>query len=156
MTPSPLPTKTHEPTPSIWLGVELNLNSDYFTPGSIFHLEATAINWYDPIDCNFFVILDPGIGVYWFWPSWNRWPDKIDYIPLNDFRGTRTEVILDFVWPNVSDSLNGVLFWGALSDPEITEAIGYVDRVEFGYGPQPARSIESEPLGQVNQLSSGK
>ena len=44
-------------------------------------------------------------------------------------------VLGPFVWPDVSGSVDGIVFWGVACQMGTYEVVGDVSRVEFGYGP---------------------
>lgn len=77
-----------------------------------------------------FVVLDM-YGTYYFAPSFTLWGDhyNIDLDP----GVTHIEVIPEFFWPEGAGRANGVIFWGAETDPAMTTIIGNLARWEFGW-----------------------
>jgi hypothetical protein len=132
-TPAP---GTGTPTPIPPLGVELEMPSDYFRPGDICWLNAHVHNPGDPIpDTPLVVMLDIGTGDFWFWPSWAHYPPDIDYAIIEVAHGTSTYPIIgEFVWPSEVGSMNGLIFWGALLNQDLTEVVGEFGYWVFGYG----------------------
>jgi len=82
----------------------------------------------------FVVMLDVGIGEYWFYPSWAHYPPDFDYLTLNLEQGsTLMEVIPEFPWPAGAGSMNNVMFHGAILDPGFTQILGRLSTVTFGF-----------------------
>ncbi len=137
-TPTMVPTPQPTATPICETGVYLFIPSDYFRPGDIFWLNALICNSDSTPyqDINFFVILDIGIGEYWFYPDWVHYPPDISYVTIDLDSGERryVEIIPEFVWPSGVGSYDNVIFWGAITDPQITHVIGHLDYVKFAYG----------------------
>ena len=134
--PTASPTST--PTPlHVDLGVELHMPATYFNPGDLCGLSANIYNSSEPMtDIPLFVILQI-LNEFWFWPSWNTAGDfQLETIST----GISERIILDlFEWPDTgSDSMDGLMFWSAMTDSAITEVLGGVDGIgywEFGFGP---------------------
>ena len=77
-----------------------------------------------------FCILDV-FGDYFFWPEWNEFGYEIHDIPA-EF--TKPIVILpEFSWPGDVGAADGIVFYGACTDPEITDLFGQMDVVTFGW-----------------------
>ncbi|MBN1880314.1 hypothetical protein JW823_09420 [bacterium] len=127
VTPSPSPTSSPGPEP----GVTLEINRLFFGSGDPFLLEAAVQPNPDQLDkIHLWVILDV-YGSFWFGPSWTQLPDWYDLGLLAAFH---RETILDFIWPDVTGSAEGLVFWGAILDADSSALIGRYDRVEFRYG----------------------
>ena len=137
-TPTP-PAPTPSPTPTTGgctaTGVTLEMPSHMFHPGDrcncyavVCNVEAAPLKGY-PL----FVILDV-YGSYFFAPSFNQTFDY--YLPqYPEFAPgeTRVEVLGDFNWPEGVDDLDGIVWYGALTDPEITDIFGVWSTFEFGW-----------------------
>ncbi len=127
---SPSPSPSASPTPGPQPGVDLDLTRNIFREGDHFLLKANIFIESQPEnDLYLWVFLDV-YGSYWFGPGWTQDPDWYD--PGIE-SGYHSETILDFIWPAVSDSAEGLAFWGAVLDSQSMEIIGQYDRVEFQY-----------------------
>jgi len=80
-----------------------------------------------------FVILDV-YGSYFFAPSFNTTFDNyLDAYP-EIYQGEMVvEVIGDFEWPSGVGSASGLMWYGALTTPEMTELFGQLGTFEFGW-----------------------
>jgi hypothetical protein len=117
--------------------VSLQINQDWFLPGDTFLLQVTALNLEaESFTANLCVILDPGVGDYWFWPGWAHWPPDMDSAELSLEAGEqRTFTVLNFPWRDTGqDSMSGISFWGALVDSNMS-IVGEIGHVDFGFGP---------------------
>jgi len=143
-TPTPGPTATPwlnsptpEPTPSDTCdvtGVTLWMPAQLFWPGANCSLRALVCNTTEqPFTENpLFVILDV-FGSYWFAPTWSTEFDKYrwEFAP-----GLSTvDVIQPFAWPADVGAGSGIVFWGALTDPSVTQVFGEFDSWTFGWRP---------------------
>ena len=146
-TPTPVPpTATPTmvpvtPTPTAVpceLGVKLEMPSHYFRPGDTCYLDAYLCNPgpEELFDINLFIILDIGTGDYWFYPSWVHYPPDIDYEIINKLEVgiLYKSIIPEFTWPPNVGSYEKIVFWGAMTDRDITYVIGNIGSWEFGYG----------------------
>lgn len=116
------------------LGVDLELSAEYFRSGTHFLLTATVYNIGGPdVTVEQYIILDV-FGQYWFWPMWRESVGNIiRTLETGDYY--EHEIILDFIWPDVDGSIEGIRFWAALLDPGLLQILGDYDMVTFGYGP---------------------
>jgi len=81
-----------------------------------------------------FVVLDIGVGSYWFWPSWRQYPPDSDFRVESFLPGDRMIQIIDlFSWPAGVGQLSGIQFLGAVTDGSITRLISNVGSWEFSY-----------------------
>jgi hypothetical protein len=118
-------------------GATLHLNSSWFGPGDTFLLDVTVQNLAaEELTADLYVLLDPGIGDYWFWPGWAHWPPDMDSASLSLGAGEqRTFTVLNFPWRDTGlSSMSGVSFWGALVDATYS-VVGEIGHVEFSFGP---------------------
>ena len=110
-------------------------------PRAVFHGGETC--WCRAIVCNaegstlenypLFVILDV-YGLYFFAPSFNQVYDSylIQY-PQFPAGETVVEVLPPFTWPvNVGNASN-IKWYGALTNPEVTDLFGELDIFTFGW-----------------------
>ncbi len=124
-TPTPIPCTNYS--------VDLDMGDDlYFSPGDICYLNAAICNPEAAQYLPLFVILQVE-EEFWFAPDWTQ--DLSYYFEVIPAGRSVKEIIPEFVWPEVEGSYTGMIFWGALTNPEITEVLGDFDYVEFGYGP---------------------
>ncbi len=130
-TPRVTPTPTEPPTPTPFTGVSLYMNRYQFTSGDVFKLRALCSGDDDTHGADLYIILDV-FGTFWFYPGWTQTPDY-QFLP-----GQGSEMnpifILDFHWPEGDfGSMEGLIFWGGLLNPDTHDLIGYIDFVTFGY-----------------------
>ncbi|MCD4655897.1 hypothetical protein K8T06_18405 [bacterium] len=50
-----------------------------------------------------------------------------------DFTVPKFNVVAYFLWPSVQGSVTGMIFHGAILDPSMTELVGDVSSIEFGW-----------------------
>ena len=131
-TPSPTVPPTETPFP---LGVRLEMPSAIFHPGDTFYCKAYTDNPGDRITgINLFVMLDVGIGTYWFWPGWKQYPSEIDYTTFDLEKGSESHTILDaFEWPAGTGSASGINFIAGMVDPGMTSLMGELAQCEFAW-----------------------
>lgn len=135
-TPTPLPTSTPTNTGDCTdTGVEIIMPSQIFETNDVCwchakvcNMEATPLDGY-PL----FVILDVYGSLFWA-PSFNTTFDN--YLDLyGSFAPgmTSVEVLPEFPWPGGTGSANGIFWYGALTDPAITDLYGTFSSFEFGW-----------------------
>jgi len=131
-TPTP-PQPTSTPTGSCnETGVKINMPSNFF--------KANDPCWCNAIVCNaetnplenypLFVILDVYGSLFWA-PSFNTTFDN--YLLSFAVGSTIVSVLPEFPWPAGTGSANGLLWYAALTDPNITDVYGTFDIFEFGW-----------------------
>lgn len=129
------PTPTPSPPPCIQTGVDVSMPASMFHTGD--HCSCTAIV------CNaegstisgnpLFVILDV-YGSYYFAPSFNTTFDHyLTHYPTFPVGTTTVTVIPDFTWPVDTGSANGLIWYAALTNPEMTALFGTMDSFSFGW-----------------------
>jgi hypothetical protein len=134
-TPTPHGTTSPTPTPTAACsetGVTLTLPRSFYQAGQTFSLDATVCNAGATalVDYPLFVILDV-YGQYWFAPTWTK---EFSYYDQVFPPGIAVlHVIPAFAWPAGAGQANGIVFWGAFTDPGFTAVFGTVSRVEFGF-----------------------
>ncbi len=135
-TPTPEPTSTPipSPTPPADLGITLELSQLSFRTGDEFYLNAMLSNPGPALSpVAMWVILDV-YSTYWFYPGWVQYPD-IAYTWVDLMPGISDETIIaPFLWPDVTGSAEGLIFWAALLDADMQTILGTLDSVEWGYG----------------------
>ncbi len=132
MTPVPAtPTPTATPIPPD-PGVDIFIDPTWFTPGDTVAVRAFCSGYPNTYQANLYVILDV-YSQYWFWPDWSETPG---YKTISLQPGKTTPIfVLDITWPDITDSAEGLIFWGGMLDVESNNLIGTVGFSEFGYGP---------------------
>jgi formylglycine-generating enzyme required for sulfatase activity len=136
-TPTKTPTVTPTATPRCsTLGVRLWMPSHHYSPGDPCACKVFVCN---PgpgsyFDVPLFVILDV-YGLYFFAPSFG----DFDYFPVDLIPGYKTiEALPEFPWPESAGDASGILWYAAMTDPEITQLFGEMDTWEFGWSENPA------------------
>jgi serine protease AprX len=113
------------------LGVTLWMPSDYYKPGDPCACKVTVCN---PGPDNYFhvplfVILDV-YGQYFFAPSFN----DFDHYQVDLQVGAKDVIVLDeFSWPDGAGSASGILWYAAMTDPDITALLGEMDMFTFAW-----------------------
>lgn len=130
MIPTPEPTATPEQAQP---GIALYLSQKTFKPGDNFKLDMvfTKHEASESTDLPFVLLLDVCGEYYWF-PGWTH-IFEFAKVELDD--GIISQTILDFTWPDVPGSVDGIMFYGALLNSEMTEISGDWDSVTFGWSP---------------------
>ncbi|MBN1356079.1 hypothetical protein JXA40_07395 [bacterium] len=115
------------------MGVSMEMPSHSFRPGDPCSLTARLSNPGAVMtDIPLFVMLD-ACGLYFFWPDWTRLPE-ISWGIVDVPAGISEIVILpEFPWPPGVGSASGLFFYGAMTDPAITQLLGSMGMWEFGW-----------------------
>lgn len=113
-------------------GLELTLNKKLFTAGDPFALTKWARNPGPALGPVKEVIVLDVYGSYFFWPSWG------DSFGAHDVNLTACynmhELALGFVWPDGDNgSAEHLYFYGAFVDNAVTQMVGELSMVEFGF-----------------------
>ncbi len=106
-----------------------------FSPGEICYLTAGVCNPdMEPLEgIILFVILDV-YGSYFFAPSWTEGSDGIDFFDgIWESGRTDISVIPAFPWPEGTGYGQNLIFWGALTDADVTGIYGEIDSLAFGW-----------------------
>jgi hypothetical protein len=135
----PTPSITPQYTPVPELIVELEMPSHYFREGDICWLTATITSMRS-FHAPFVVLLDVGTGEYWFYPSWVKYPESIDYVMLDLHEGVNgpMTIIPEFTWPAVSRPSprdECCYFYAAVLSQDFKEIISNLAEWCFQYGP---------------------
>jgi len=126
-TPTPTPTPTCPAT-----GVTCQLNDDIYFPGDTFLLSLTACNG-DPtqaITFPVFLVLDV-FGTYYFSPGWTE--DLSSHQWSIPPCSCVENIILEFEWPETGSEADGIIFYCAMLNDEMTELIGELGMCVFGW-----------------------
>ncbi|MBN1295262.1 hypothetical protein JXA80_00690 [bacterium] len=138
MTPTATATQASTPDPSVTptatpdrIMMTLRLNQTIYRSGDSFLLQSECFNpGYDTI-VDRYIILDV-YGSYFFWPSWGQ-VASCDSCTLEQNTALITD-ILSFQWPSgITQSANGLRFWGGLLWPGTSIMAADVAMVTFGY-----------------------
>lgn len=141
---SPTPTPTGTPTPPsptptsgpcTQTGVTVTMPSALFHPGETCNCYAIICNAEGQVLVGYplFVILDV-YGSYFFAPSFSDTFDYyLDIYPEFPVGETVITVIPDFEWPSGAGSASGLIWYGALTNPEISDLFGDLGTFEFGW-----------------------
>ncbi len=129
-TPTPFPSAS--PTASPKLTVHLQMPAHHFTPGSLCGLRIMIIN--NGMDYAgeypVFVMLEI-FGNYFFAPSWT---EAADYYLVNLIPGhTIIEVIDQFNWPDGVSTSGSAVFWGAVTEADLSKIVGLHDNWNFSW-----------------------
>jgi len=96
-----------------------------FSAGDEVWLRAYLANPAAPMTLNLVVLLDPGTGDYWFWPSWVQYPPVVDYVLTDVAPGiTEIPVIEAFIWPSGGSAWGSLRFYAALMNLDLSSIIG--------------------------------
>ncbi|MBN1296370.1 hypothetical protein JXA80_06290 [bacterium] len=121
---TPTPTLTPAPTPTPpWHGddpaMRLVLNSEIYSSGDEFILDAQFWNpETDPLHVDTFIVLAV-LGNYWFWPSWIHLDDGFDSRDMTlPAQVESEENILTFIWPSHTGAASELCFLGVILDHE--------------------------------------
>ena len=128
-TPTPMEAT---PTALPQIGIVIDTNRDNYENGDRFRLFTYISNPGPELNICQYIILDVQSN-YWFWPNWSKDADCLSR-KINSGEYVPNETILEFEWPAVEGSAQGLIFWAALVDPDAMEIAGSYDFVEWGYG----------------------
>jgi hypothetical protein len=114
--------------------MELMLDDKDMTAGERFYLHMYLHNpTSEPYDADAYVLL--GVyGAYWSWPSWSEISVNLDHDQYScNANESHHESLLDFTWPEVGGSADGLEFIGCLFEPGTWNIIGEVNYFTWGY-----------------------
>ena len=136
-TPTSIPTASVTPTPTVTpacmaLGTALQMPLHYYIPGETCNLHAEICNPDGSaiLDIPFFIILEV-MGEFVIGPDFATQQPWILTISTGL---TDLEIIPDFIWPSSTGSLENCMFYGAMTDPDITHLLGEMGMWQFGFG----------------------
>ncbi len=143
--PTPTPAPTHSPTPTYPIELALDMPLDHYYKDDEFYLNCHITLHSDtPVSGRFFVLMEVN-GLYYYYPSWRQfnWFDLFDdnkdewSISMTVLDDT-TEIVLEsFKMPFFPFSMTGCLFMTTFTDKDVTDLIGNIDIVEWGFGGVP-------------------
>jgi hypothetical protein len=128
--PTPTPPPCNETGASIWMPYH------HFAPGVSCGCIVTVCN---PLSTNMtgfplFVILDVW-GSYFFAPSFSaNFDNYLAMHPHFEPGITSLTVLSDFAWPEGAGAAEGIIWYAALTDPEMQNLAGTFGMFEFGWG----------------------
>lgn len=128
-TPQP-PTATPLP-PDDRLSIRIRTNAVEYSAGDGFILTTTITNPLTGIMVDEYILLELD-GDFWFWPSWGRSVDSQFRIIAGNSQ-LPDEVILTFTWPEIAISLDEVIFWGILTEPQSYVILGDYGTCAFSF-----------------------
>jgi predicted RNA-binding protein len=146
-TPTPGPPATASPTsppaptatptiPCQNLTLRYIFPSDYIRPGDQWSLDLEVCNPDAPFSLPLVIMLDVGIGEYWFWPTWKHYPPDIDYGTPDIETGLNSVLIIaPFEWPDTGSSSATFWFISAFLDETLSSLASDVLTGTFNYGP---------------------
>jgi len=141
--PSPTPTSQFTPTPTpspttgqcTQTGVSITMPLEIFHGGDTCWCRATVCNAEGSAISNYplFVILDV-YGTYFFAPSFNQVFDTyLTQYPQFPEGETIVEVLPAFAWPHNVGAASGIIWYGALTNPGMTDLFGTLGMFTFGW-----------------------
>ncbi len=100
-------------------------------PGQWFTLERVITEIpAEPVRVNEFIVLDIQ-GMFWFWPSWTS---DFDYLAgVLDSETEEWKLIMEFIWPEGFGAMDGLKFYGALMNEDMTALIGELAFIEWSF-----------------------
>lgn len=129
-TPTPSPTATPSPGCSA-MGCTIEMPYDEYNAGTTCYCRVHVCNT-DTLpftDVPVFVILDV-YGTLFFAPSFGAFDYYADPLPP----GMSTiDVLPEFPWPAGAGEAHGINFYAAMTNPEMTELLGEMDMITFGW-----------------------
>ena len=142
-TPTPEPEHTPTPTPPQGtptatpdipcedLGATISMPSNFFSGGDLFYLDVYLCNTENTqYNVPLFVILDV-YGQLFFAPSFTEFDMYNITLPPN--QQIMQTVLPDFFWPHGAGQADGIIFYAAMTNPEITDLFGELDMAVFGW-----------------------
>jgi hypothetical protein len=140
-TPTPTPTEdpAHTPAPPTATpsgcditGVKINMPSDFYQPGDTCYCDAIVCNAEGMTLSGYplFVILDV-FGAYYFAPGFSSYDSYTMDFPAGE---SSVMVLPEFTWPPGAGTVNGVIWYGALATPDISDIFGNLGTFTFGWG----------------------
>jgi len=114
-------------------GMNLMMEDADLQEGDLFHLHFALGPKSSTITMDAYIILGVG-NAFWCWPSWRSIDTGLDYstyvIPAGDILKVD---VLNFDWPRLEGSANGLFFYGAAFGENTYDIIGDYQVIEFGY-----------------------
>lgn len=126
---------SQEEPPCDVTGVSLDLSTWHFDANDMFYLNTLVCNAEESLLIDHHVMVLLGIfGEYFCLPSWISLDSGLDsYQGVIPPGRTEFNTVPFFRWPDVEGSVSGVLFYGAILDPEMSNVVGEMTIVEVGW-----------------------
>jgi len=134
-TPTPVITPTSTPEPCPETGVTIEMPSHLYHAGDTCSCTAIVCNPEGSIISGYplFVILDV-YGLYFFAPSFNSTFDTyLTQYPSFDPGETHIQILPEFAWPSGAGQASGIIWYGALTNPGMTDLFGELGTFTFGW-----------------------
>jgi hypothetical protein len=134
-TDTPEPSATQTPAGCSNTGVDIEMPQDMYYPGDICRCDVTICNaeGHTLEEYPLFVILEV-YGSLYFAPGFSTDLDNyLDRLPSIPEGESDMEILPSFVWPQHAGSAAGIVWYAAMTDPELTELIGTMDTFTFGW-----------------------
>lgn len=130
-TDTPIPP-TDTPAGCDTTGVTIYMPSNFFRPGDLCYCDAIVCNAEGStlVGYPLFVILDV-FGSYFFAPSFGDFDYYMMNFPPDE---TFVTVLPEFNWPEGAGSANGIIWYGAMTNPEMSALFGELGMFTFGWG----------------------
>ncbi len=139
---TPTPPDTFTPTPRVSptpecpeTGVEISMPAEMFHPGDTCWCRAAVCNAEGDTLSGYplFVVLDV-FGNYYFGPDFTELPDNyLDAYPEWPTGETIVEVLPEFFWPENAGTAEGIIWYAALTDPDVRNIFGTLGTFRFGW-----------------------
>lgn len=131
-TSMPTETPTSSPTPDYPFAVNLWMPSTYFTPGSLTSCFAYIKNdTPETVEDLPVVIVLEVEGCYFFAPDFNDFSFYLLDLPPGE---TRLQVVKPFSWPESTGHADGICWYAAVMDAEMSAVSSRIDDFCFGWG----------------------
>ncbi|MBN1296556.1 alpha-galactosidase [bacterium] len=111
----------------------IELTSQYFSPGDIFHCRAHVVNAaaYPIEDVGLVVILDVFGALFWA-PSFSSFDSYSGPFAPGE---TMLDIVPAFIWPGGAGQAEDIRWYAAITDAAMTQVYGSIDIESFGWGP---------------------
>ena len=128
-----VPTPT--PNPCFHSGVTLQMPDDNYLSGDPFYLNISICNSSSVrLNIHKVFVIFALYGNYWFLPTWTDSTSGIDYYSYTILEGEYSFTIIpEFLWPGTAEPTTGVKFMAALMNSSMTELVGDISIVNFGW-----------------------
>ncbi len=132
-TPTP-PPPTPTPSACSSTGCKIWMPDTTYAPGDSCSCRVSVCNASGNVLSNYplFVILDV-FGTYFFAPSFGSFDHYLGQYPNFPVGETVVTVLPDFSWPDGAGNVSGIIWYAALTDPDIKELFGDMDTWTFGW-----------------------
>ncbi len=118
------------------LGVTIEIPDDYFRAGDEFYCRAAICNntGMRLEGMPLFIMLDAFGSLFWG-PDFGEDVDcYIDEYPVIEEGETTVEAVEPFEWPDNAGEAQGICFYAAMTDPDVSFLYGFMDSAAFGWG----------------------